>query len=47
MTIRKNNQKIIDKDKNIYIICLLSKVESEFNKVKILYKNNGKTNEHD
>ena len=43
MIIKKNNHKIIDKNKNIYIICLLSKVESELNKDKILYKNNGKT----
>ena len=42
-SIKKNNHKIIDKDKNIYINCLLSKVESELNRDKILYKNNGKT----
>ena len=43
MSIKKNNHKIIDKDKNIYINWLLSKVESELNRDKILYKNNGKT----
>ena len=43
MSIKKNNHKIIDKDKNIYINFLLSKVESELNRDKILYKNNGKT----
>ena len=43
MSIKKNNYKIIDKDKNIYINCLLSEIEIELNRDKILYKNNGKT----
>ena len=42
-SIKKNNHKIIDKDKNIYINCLLSNVQNELNRDKILYKNNGKT----
>lgn len=42
-SIKKNNNKILDKDKNIYINCLLSKVQSQLNRDKIIYKNNGKT----
>ena len=42
-SIKKNNNKIIDKDKNIYINCLLSKVKGELERDKIMYKNNGKT----
>ena len=42
-SIKKNNNKIIDKDKNIYINCLLSKVQSKLNRDKIFYRNNGKT----
>ena len=43
LSIKKNNHKIIDKDKNIYINCLLSNAQNELNKDKILYRNNGKT----
>ena len=43
LSIKKNNNKILDKDKNIYINCLLSKVQSRLNKDKIIYKNSGKT----
>lgn len=42
-SIKKNNNKIIDKDKNIYINCLLSRVQSKLNRDKIFYRNNGKT----
>ena len=42
-SIQKKNKKIIDKDKNIYINCLLSNVENEIKRDKIIYKNNGKT----
>ena len=43
LSIKKNNHKIIDKDKNTYINCLLSNAQNELNKDKILYRNNGKT----
>ena len=42
-SIKKNNHKIIDTDRKISINFLLSKVQSELNRDKILYKNNGKT----
>ena len=41
--INKNNNIIIDKDRKIYIDCLLSKVGSDINAKKIFPKNFGKT----
>ncbi len=43
MNIKKKNNNIIDKDNKIYINCLLSKVQSEINRDKIVYRSNGKT----
>ena len=41
--IKKKNEGIIDIDQKIYINCLLSKVESNIQRDKIVYENNGKT----
>ena len=43
LSIKKNNYKRLDINNKIYINCLLSKVQTELDIDKIVYKNNGKT----